>query len=567
MASHAYDETISSMTVRHINGQLVDVIRGEIFPACVNFHEGRILRIERKVSAPPQYILPGLIDSHIHIESSLLTPYRFAEMAVVHGTTAVVTNPHEIANVMGMEGIRFMIEDGKNTPLRFYYTAPSSVPSTDLETSGGFVDWKDVREMLATEDFVALGEVMDPRRVLEQDPQVMAKIEVAVQGGKRVDGHSPGLRGYDLDRYIMAGISSDHECVTLEEAEEKHRKGMTIMVREGSAAKNLEALLPFASKNRHLLVTDDLRAADLMNGHMDGLLRKAVAGGMDPVHAVRAATMWPSEHYRLPGGSLYINGPADMVVVSDLKEFRVLETWIGGELIAREGSPLFLGHPKVVPSGVLTTNVQESDLRATSGRSEAEVRVIMAQPDRIASPAGTARLPVEGGTVMPDPLQDILLLAVVNRYVRAPPAVAFIHGFGLRLGAMASSVAHDSHNLIGVGTDYSVLATAINEVAAQGGGLFASHGTEKARLELPIAGLMSALPCREVAMLENQLTAFVRDLGCPLPTPFATLSFQSLLTVPELKLSDRGLVDTVRREMVATVIGERMPQLVRDESP
>lgn len=567
MASHAYDQVLGSMTVKHVDGQLVDVLRGEIYPACVNFDENNIVRIERKLAAPPQYILPGLIDAHVHIESSLLTPYRFAEKAVAHGTTAVVANPHEIANVMGMAGIRYMVDDGKSTPLRFFYSAPSSVPSTAMETSGAVIGWKEVREMLSTGDFVSLGEVMDVPGVLREDPALMSKIEVAVQFGKPIDGHAPGLGGYDLDRYVMAGISTDHECTTVREAEEKDRKGMTVMVREGSAARNLNALMPFASKHKHFLVTDDLSAVDMADGHVDSLLRKAVAAGMDPIHAIRAASMWPAQHYGLPGGSVYLNGPADLVVVDDLIHFTVLETWIGGRLVAKDGRPLFAGAPTTVPPGIASGEVLAKDLRVTSRRPVATVRVIKVLPDEVSSLAGTADLDVDDSAVLTDPSRDILLMAVVNRYRPASPAVAFVSGFRLSRGAMASSVAHDSHNLIGVGTDPALLALALNAVAAQGGGYYVTDAVNSVRLELPVAGLMSPLPWDEVARKEGEINAFLQGMGCPLPAPFMTLSFQSLLTVPDLKLGDRGLFDTVRRVPVGPVVGEAEPGLIVDASP
>jgi adenine deaminase len=566
MAFHPYDETLGSIVVKHVDGQLVDVISGDIYPACVNFHEGIVVRIERKIAAPQRYILPGLIDAHCHIESALLTPYRFAEAAVPHGTTAVVNNPHEIANVMGRSGVQYMVDDGKSTPMRLYHTVPSCVPSTRMETNGAVIGWKDVRELLSREDFVALGEMMDIPGVLREDPEAMAKIEVAVQLGKPIDGHAPGLSGYDLDRYIMAGPSTDHECISLKEAEEKHRKGMTIMVREGSAARNLADLMPFARKNRHFLVTDDLHARDLMEGHVDSLLRKAVAGGMDPVHAVRAVTMWPAEHYGLPGGSLYVGGAADMVVVDDLTSFKALETWIGGELMAKDGIPLFTGIPTVVPPAMPSWEIGAKDLRVASRGPTATVRVIDALPDQVVSKASTAEVDTDGEAVLADTSQDVLLMAVVNRYRPARPTVAFVSGFGLRRGAMASSVAHDSHNLIGVGTDPALLALAFNAVMVQGGGYYATDAVGSAGLELPVAGLMSALPCNEVARKEGEITAFVHGMGCPLPAPFMTLSFQSLLTVPELKLSDLGLIDTLRGRQVDPIVSGE-PELIIDASP
>lgn len=541
----------------HVSGRLVDVLSGEVFPASLAISGGRVTGIERRDDAPDRFILPGLIDAHVHVESSLLTPFRFAEAAVAHGTTAVVTNPHEIANVMGLDGVEFMRRDGKRTPLRFYFTAPSCVPSTRMETAGAVLGTGEVEAMMRMEDCVALGEVMDLWGVVNGDPEVLAKIDAAKRAGKPVDGHCPGLRGSDLDRYIRPGITTDHECLSLEEAEEKYRKGMTVMVREGSGSRDLRMLAPFASRHRHFLVTDDLQATDLLEGHLDSLLRKAVALGIDPLHAVRAVTLWPAEHYGLQGGSVRVGGPADLTVVSDLTEFRTLETWIGGELVAKDGRALFRGSPSTIRPAIAVRRVEERDLSVPASGTRAEVRVIEVMAEHITSRAGRAELWVAGGSVVPDPGQDVLLAAVVNRYAPARPAVAFVRGFGLMSGALSSSVAHDSHNLIAVGTAPRCVARAVNELIAQGGGLYALGEDRGRGLELPAAGLMSPRPCAEVARREAALNELAREMGCPLPAPFVTLSFQSLLVVPELKLGDRGLFDTVGRRFVSPVLADR----------
>ncbi len=554
--TNALHDELASPMEHQVTGQIVDVLGGDIYPARLTIRQGIIAHVARLTNAPDHYILPGLIDAHIHIESSLLTPCRFAEVAVLHGTTAVVTNPHEIANVAGMEGIRFMIEDGGGTPLRFYFTAPPCVPSTKWETAGAVLERKDILEMMRRPDCVALGEVMNYWAVINGDPEMIAKIEVAKLLGKPVDGHCPDLRGVDLDRYIAAGITTDHECVSLEEAEEKYRKGMTIMVREGSAAKDLEMLLPFAREHRHFLVTDDLHAVDLIRWHLDGLLKKAVGGGVDPMHAVRAATLWPAEHYGLQGGTLRVGGVADLVVVEDLSEFKVLETWIGGKLVAKNGVPLFNTRPTSMAPTMPRLAIDRADLMIQAAGKVAMVRVIEVRPDHITSRAKVAQLMVVDGHVVPDSSQDVLLLAVVNRYAEAKPALAFVKGFGLRSGAIASSVAHDSHNIIVVGTNHDVLAAAINGLTLQGGGYIAIGGERIRRLELPIAGLMSDRPCKEVAIKEVEINEFVKGLGCPLPEPFATLSFQSLLVVPELKLGDRGLYDSVHMKFVNPVMDD-----------
>lgn len=567
MASHAYDRVLGSMTVRHVDGQLVDVVRGEVFPACVNFREGKVVGIERKIAAPMRYILPGLIDAHVHIERSLLTPCRFAELAVAHGTAAVVADPREAANVAGRAGAEYILKDGKSTPLRFYLSVPSSGPPSSAGTNEGVIGWKEVRDMLSTEDFVSLGEIVNVEGVLGEDPEVMSKIEVAAQLGKRVDGHAPGLRGYDLDRYIMAGISNEHECADPREAEEKHRKGMTIMVREGSAGGNLDALLPFALRNKHILVTGGLRADDMPEGHMDSLLRKAVEKGMDPIHAVRAATLWPAEHYGLNGGSVEVDGPADLTVVSDLKTFNVLETWIDGQMVAKDGTALFACAPTAVPPETVHSTIDPQLLRVASRRPTASVRIIQAMPDKVSSGSMVAEMGVHEGIIDADPSRDILLIAVVGRHRPAEPAVAFINGFGLYRGAFASSVSCDSHDLIGVGTSSTLLAQAMNAVAAQGGGYYATDGVDSVRLELPVLGLMSADPWQEVIRKAREITEFLRSMGCPLPAPFVTLSYQTLLTAPELKIGELGLVDTIRGIPVSPVVGEGEPALIKDTSP
>ena len=546
--------------VEHVDGRLVDVQRGEIYPASLTIRGDRVIEIKRLETAPERFILPGLIDAHIHIESSFLTPFRFAQKAVAHGTTAVVTNPHEIANVMGMEGVEFMVRDGRGTPLRFFHTAPSCVPATRMETSGASLGAADVEAMLERPDFVALGEMMDVWGVLNGEPEAMARIDAARRTGKPVDGHCPGLRGEQLDRYIQAGISTDHECLGPEEAEEKRRKGMAIMVREGSASRDLEMLLPFAAVHRHFLVSDDVGATDLMEGHVDALLRKAVALGMEPMHAIRAATLWPAQHYQLPGGLVRVGGAADLTIVRDLTEFKVLETWIAGELVAKDGAPLFSGSPLTVRSAISATGVEANELSIKAPGRRAEVRVIEVVPERIVSRAGRAELAVVGDLIAPDPSRDVLMAAVVNRYERARPALAFIRGFGLGNGAIASSVAHDSHNIIAVGADPHSMARAVNGLIAQMGGLYAFSEGEGMGLELPVAGLMSARPCEEVAEKEGEINRFVRGMGCRLPAPFTTLSFQSLLVVPQLKLGDRGLFDSVHQRFVSPVISSALPR-------
>lgn len=519
-----------------IEGNFVDVQGDRIFPARVVIVNGRISRVYRFDSAPNRYILPGLIDAHIHIESSLLCPSRFAEVAVAHGTTAVVSDPHEIANVLGMEGIAYMVEEARRVPLRIFYTAPSCIPTLPSQKHGGRLGWRDVRELLRTDRFVALGEVMNYRGVLSEDPETMAKLEVTHIEGKPADGHAPGLSGRNLERYIFAGISTDHECVTAQEASERHRMGMKVMVREGSASKNMRELRHFAAENECFLVSDDLGVLDLMRGHVDRLLARAVELGIDPMHAVRAVTIWPAQHYSIPSGAIREQGIADLTIVSDLKEFRVLETWIDGELVARDGTALFSTSPGLVRQSIRQLELSPVDLEIRHRGPKAEVEYVQAVPDQIVGGLGRIKLDVVDGVVTPDVTKDVLLLAVVNRYVPAQPVCGFIRGIGLKGGAIASSVAHDAHNIIGVGTNPRHLAHAMNSVAGQGGGYFACDGSSHRALPLPIAGLMSDRPGAEVARMQSDIDAFVRGMGCGLPAPFMTLSFQD----PEFRKAVMG---------------------------
>ncbi|MDD1767380.1 MAG: adenine deaminase [Methanomassiliicoccales archaeon] len=514
------------MSRKEVEGNLVDVLDGRIYPARLIVVDARVYGIREISSAPDSYILPGLIDAHIHIESSTLCPSRFAEAAVAHGTTAVISDPHEIANVMGMEGVMYMVEEARHTPVRLFFTAPSCVPAMPNQMHGGRLGREEVRELLRKDCFVALGEVMNYRSVLANDPETMGKLEMARSEGKPVDGHAPGLTGGDLDRYISAGISTDHECTTNEEALEKHRKGMRIMIRQGSASKNMESLAQFAMSNKCFLVSDDLDALDLTKGHVNRLLANAVAFGMDPLHAIRAVTLWPAEHYNLPCGRLRENGMADFVVVNDLDEFRVLETWIGGNMVAKDGKALFSAKPNPLKPSILHPNLRAQDLMIKHIGLVARVEYIQALPDQIMGGIGTVVLEVRSGTVLPDVSRDVLLLAVANRYVKAPASLEFIRGFGLKSGAIASSVAHDAHNIIGVGTSSQTLANAMNSAASQGGGYYAFDGERSCALPLPVAGLMSDLPCSEVSGMQARIDAFVRNMGCQLPAPFMTLSFQ-----------------------------------------
>ncbi len=407
--------------------------------------------------------------------------------------------------------------------------------------------------MLERDQFVALGEVMNYPGVINEDPEVMAKIEVARQLAKPIDGHCPGLTGPDLDKYIYAGITTDHESTTLEEVQEKSNKGMTIMVREGSASRNMKDLMPFAKENKCFLVTDDMEADELVDGYMDKRLKLAVEYGMDPVHAIRSVTIWPAEHYGLSVGKVGLAAPADFVIVNDLESFQVKEVYVDGALVAKDGKPLFEAKPLRSKPSIRHQVPPPYDFMIKHEGSTARVRVMEVMPSQIMTKAGEEELDVLEGYVRPNPSKDVAIIAVANRYQEAPLALGFIRGFGLKRGAIASTVAHDSHNIVAVGVDPMSMAKAVKEISTTGGHI-ATDGVKKVSLEMDVAGLMSTSPIREVVEDGKEVIDLVREMGCTLPSPFMTLSFQCLLVIPELKMSDRGLFDSREMEFVDPVI-------------
>jgi adenine deaminase len=531
-----------------ISGNIIDLFTREIHPGTITVRDGRIAEIKREGGPCAHYILPGFIDAHIHIESSLLTPSAFAGLALPHGTVATVSDPHEIANVAGVAGVDFMLANAATSPLKFHFGAPSCVPATPFETAGASLGPAEVRGLLARDTIFFLSEMMNYPAVIAGEPEVMAKIRAAQALGKPVDGHAPRLRGAGLDAYIRAGISTDHECVELEEAREKAAKGMHILLRQGSAARNFDALLPLLAErpDQCMFCSDDLYADELAAGHIDALARRALAQGAELMAVLRAACLNPVLHYRLPVGVLRKGDPADFIVVDDLKRLRVLSTYINGRLVAHEGRCL----------------LPPTSVRQTLPR----MRVSPKTPDQFASPCQPGALKViqaidgqivtnskrvaplcRDGLVISDPQRDILKCAVVNRDQDQPPAVGFISGFGLQAGAMASSVGHDSHNILAVGASDQALCQAINLVISHGGGLAAISGRDEACLPLGVAGLMSVEDGAHVARAFTRLNRLVQEMGCPLQAPFMTLSYMALL-IPELKLSDQGLFDSSRME-------------------
>lgn len=541
-----------------LTANVVDVARRRIRLAEVSWTQTAVDAVTEIGEPDPAagYLIPGFVDAHVHVESSLLTPSEFARAAVVHGTVAAVSDPHEIGNVLGVEGVRWMLADAARTPFTILFGAPSCVPSTAFETSGAKLDAAEVEQLLDLPGVGYLTEMMDYPGVLAGEPSVLAKIRVALDRGYPVDGHAPGLRGADARKYIGAGITTDHECASLEEAEEKLLAGMRILIREGSAARNFDALHPLISKypGRTMLCTDDLDAADLANGHIDRLVARAIAAGHDVFTVLEAACLTPRQHYGLDVGGVRPGERFTAVLLDDLVGCRAHRVWLAGELVAEDGQCLL---PRSEPTAINAfgaTAVQACNLAVPASNvadQTARCRVITATDGALITGCDLVDLPVVDGYVQPDPDADVLLVAVVNRYRPAPLAVGFIRGFGFRRGAIASSVAHDSHNIIGVGVGADALAAAINAVIEQRGGLSLADGQTAQVLPLPIAGLMSDLDASTVAERFGRLNDLAGTrLGSPLRRPFMTAAFMSLLVIPSLKLSDLGLFDVDRFELV-----------------
>lgn len=558
-----------------VTAQLVDIHSKKIFPARVTIANQKIISIEvvsEKDIDTAGYLMPGFIDSHVHIESSMLIPSEFARIAVLHGTVATVSDPHEIANVCGMEGVRFMIENGKKVPFKFNFGAPSCVPATIFETAGASLDSNQVAELLASDDIKYLSEMMNFPGVLHNDSEVMKKIAAAHRAGKPVDGHAPGLTGALAKQYIEAGISTDHECFTIEEALDKLSYGMKIIIREGSAAKNFEALAELIDDhpNSVMFCSDDKHPDSLVEGHINQLCARAVTKGLDLFNILKVACINPIQHYKLNVGTLRVGDPADFIVVEDLTHFKVTQTYIDGQALlvsSTKNSDLANQNNQVstaveqtatpfksiIPSVPATpinrfsckpVTVEDLRVRIKEYPQEAGmIPVIEALDGQLI----TNRIMMKGlekeGEWISNPAQDCLKMVVVNRYHMAPVAKAFIKNFGFRTGAIASTVAHDSHNIVAVGATDEALVAAINAVIAAEGGVSCVNGSEQKVLPLPVAGLMSTIDGFEVAEKYTAIDAMAKSLGSQLGAPFMTLSFMALLVIPHLKLSDKGLFD------------------------
>ena len=532
------------------SGQIVDIVNRRIFPGTIFVKEGKIAAVTEGDTDEKNYILPGFIDAHIHIESSMLIPSEFARLAVTHGTVATVSDPHEIANVMGIDGVKFMISNGRKVPFKFYFGASSCVPATPFETAGARLGPEEIDELLSMEEIKYLSEMMNFPGVLHNDPEVKAKLAVAEKYNKPVDGHAPGLKGEEAARYIRAGISTDHECYTLEEALDKAVNGMYVQIREGSAAKNFDDLILMMDKypERVMFCSDDRHPNDLAETHINDHVKRAVKAGYDPMTVLRACTLHPVRHYGLDVGLLQENDPADFIVVDSLKKFNVLETWIEGVKVAENGKTLIRSVREKVINKFHAGTITPADIQVTAKGKH--ISVIRALDGQLVTEALNKRLQTENGMVACNTDKDILKLVVCNRYEKAKPAVAFINHFGLKHGAIASTVAHDSHNLIAVGTNDEDICRAINILVEQKGGVSLVDGKYEELLPLPVAGLMSNKDGYAVAAAYDKLDKKAKALGSSLRAPYMTLSFMALLVIPDIKLSDKGLFDGRKFEFI-----------------
>jgi adenine deaminase len=536
-----------------VTANVVDISGRHTFAATVEVHNGRIASITPSADRPNTYLLPGFIDAHVHIESSMLTPSEFARAAVVHGTVATVSDPHEIGNVLGVAGVRYMLENAERVPFKFNFGAPSCVPATTFETAGAQITVVEVEQLLDDPRICYLSEMMNFPGILHGDPVCLAKVKAAHDRGKPVDGHAPGLRGEQAARYIAAGITTDHECFTKEEAIDKLAAGCKIAIREGSAARNFDALYTLLGEfpGQTMLCSDDKHPDELLDGHINTLVSRAVERGIDVYDALRAACITPIEHYGLDVGRLRVGDPADFIEVDSLTSFKVARTWINGQLVAENGKTTI---PRVEPTAVnnfAPTRIAAADIEVSApADSRFELQVIEALDGQLIT--NRLRFPVQviNEAVHAQLELDVLKLVVINRYFQAPPAIAFIKNFGLRRGAMASSVAHDSHNVIAVGASDADITAAVNLVMEARGGLSAACAADGVAevLPLPIAGLMATGTCQEIAAAYKKLDQLVKHWGSPLRAPYMTLSFMALLVIPALKLSDRGLFDGARFE-------------------
>lgn len=541
-----------------IQGNIVDAESKKIFFGELQIENGKITSVLKigEEQKDKHYIIPGFIDAHVHIESSMLVPSEFAKLAVVHGTIATISDPHEIANVCGIEGVEYMIENGKTVPFKFYFGAPSCVPATVFETAGAVLDSMAVEELLSKKEICYLSEMMNFPGVLNGDEEVFAKINSAKKHKKPVDGHAPGLRRDEAKKYIEAGISTDHECFTKEEALDKLKHGMKILIREGSAAKNFDALISLLNdyEDDIMFCSDDKHPDSLVKGHINELCKRALANGIDIFKVLKAACINPVMHYRIDVGLLKSGDPADFIILENLDNFNVLETIIRGELVAEKGVTKIKTQVAPIINNFNCSPKEADDFKIKI--SDFPGQVIEALDGQLITNKISIFPKKESGFYVSDVTNDILKIAVVNRYKDAPIAKAFIKNFGLKTGAIASSVAHDSHNIIAVGVDDESICDAVNLIIKSKGGISiadAKNNPFNQILMLPVAGLMSNEDGYKVAKEYTKIDAAAKELGSNLSAPFMTLSFMALLVIPHLKISDKGLFDADNFQFVKAV--------------
>ncbi len=553
---------------------ILDVLTDSVYPARITIKDGIFKEIvpiqvteETKIDVEG-LMLPGFIDAHIHIESSMMTPAQFAKVAVRHGTTAVVCDPHEIANVRGIDGIEFMIENASTVPFNFYFAAPSCVPATPFETSGAVIDSDDIESLLQKPEVVALAEMMNFPGVIGADEEVLRKLRIARKYNKPIDGHAPLVSGRELDRYIEQGIVTDHECSNFQEAIEKKQKGMKIMVRDGSSAKNMEALFNFSERIEHyknqdsfgiipnevlsrrlhspifdFIVSDDKNPKDLTLGHLNESVKKAVDLGIDLIKAIEMVTINPAAHYGLDGGSIVTGSKADFIIIDNFNDFNVLKTYIAGECVFDGENVLFDVEDVEVGNSMDVDEKSPEEFNVCFDGDECEVNVIECIDGNLLTKKTTATLITKNGIVQPDIFDDILKIAVVERYGSNNVSNGFIKGFGLKKGAIASSISHDSHNIVVIGYSSERMAEAVNKVIDNRGGIAVVSEDFEDSLALPIAGLMSNEDGFDIAKKLLRLQKMAFALGCKLTAPFMTMAFMSLLVIPSIKMSDKGLFD------------------------
>lgn len=526
-----------------IYGNIVDILNRKIFPGSVTVKDSHISDIAENNETYDTFILPGFVDSHVHIESSMLIPSEFARLAVIHGTVTTVSDPHEIGNVLGISGVRYMIENGNKVPFKFCFGAPSCVPATSFETAGAEITADDIRELFEKDGLHYLSEMMNYPGVLFDNPDVMNKIEIAHKYNRPVDGHAPGLTGKDALKYISAGISTDHECFELEEALFKIRNGMTILIREGSAAKNYEALNSLIKDypDKVMFCSDDKHPNDLVKGHINEIAARSIAKGYNVFDVLKCACINPVLHYNLKTGLLKKEDPADFIVVNNLREFKTVKTFINGELVAENGKSLIGRINEKIVNNFNTSLKKPADFEITG--DECIIRVIEAYDGQLIT--GELNIPsrINEGKIESDISKDVLKLTVVERYNNSKPSVGFIKNFGLKKGAIASCVAHDSHNIIAAGVTDEDICNAVNAVIENKGGISVSFDGKSEVLPLPVAGIMTNEDGYLVAEKYTAIDKLAKELGSELNAPFMTLSFMALLVIPQLKLSDKGLFD------------------------